>query len=114
MLGGGAGGVGEQEVPGDRDQVVQEFRGEGCTPADGSPGGPTPSGCRSPGRPPGPESDASHSGRRVQEAGRGQDRGMRRRTTPQPDDVDLRDQSAQVEAQQEESAVVANPRRTRR
>ena len=34
MLGGGAGGVGEQEVPDDRDKVVQEFQGEGDTPGE--------------------------------------------------------------------------------
>ncbi|HEU4675953.1 MAG TPA: hypothetical protein VFS29_08195 [Motilibacteraceae bacterium] len=34
MLGGGAGGVGEQEVPHDRDKTVQEFQGEGDTPGE--------------------------------------------------------------------------------
>lgn len=34
MLGGGAGGVGEQEVPGDRDKQVQEFQGEGDNPGE--------------------------------------------------------------------------------
>lgn len=59
-------------------------------------------------------SDSSQSVRSVPEGVGGQDQGMRRRLTPDPDDVDLRDQSAQDEAPQEESAAVANPRRTRR
>lgn len=69
---------------------------------------------RNPGRNPGEESGASQSAQRVQEGDGGQEQDMRRRLTPEPADVDLRDQGAQDEAPQEESAAVANPRRTRR